>query len=105
MADLEGTVNQRTEELDNTKTNIVDLHTNCDFLLENYDFWKVARATERNAGMNEMAAMQGAEVEVAQTSPGKKKCAVRPDGSFHHGHESSPGNEKKEEEEEEVVEN
>ena len=94
VADLEGSLQeaktdkkQLVEELDNTKTYIADLHTNCDFLLENYDFWKVARAIERNAWMNKMAALQGPEVEVARTSPGEKKCAVRPDGSSHHGHE------------------
>merc|ERR1719217_445220 len=80
VADLEGSLQeaktdkkQLVEELDNTKTYIADLHTNCDFLLENYDFRKVARATERDALMNAKAALQGAEVEFVQISPGQKK--------------------------------
>ena len=91
VADLEGSLQevktdkkQREEERDNTMTDIADLYTNCGFLLENYDFWKVASAAERDALMNTQTALHVAEVEFVQTSPGKKKCTVRPDGSCHH---------------------
>merc|ERR1719408_144098 len=50
-------------DLEATKEYIRNLHTSCDFIMENYDFRKTARATERDALMNAKAALQGADVD------------------------------------------
>merc|ERR1719326_1852827 len=72
-ADLEARVQERKsdkkaaqEELQATKEYIANLHTSCDFLLENYDFRKTARATEADALKNAKAALQGAKLELLQ---------------------------------------
>merc|ERR1719326_2587718 len=79
VADLEANLQeaktdkkQLQEELEGTKAYIGDLHNSCDFLLENYDFRKVARSTERDALRNAKAALQGAEIEFLQTGGPKK---------------------------------
>jgi len=51
------------EGLAGVKTEIGDLHQTCDFLLENYDFRKTARATERDALTNAKAALKGAKFD------------------------------------------
>merc|ERR550514_2346740 len=72
-ADLEARVQERksdkkaaAEELQSTKEYIANLHTSCDFLLENYDFREPARATEVDALNNAKAALQGAKLELLQ---------------------------------------
>merc|ERR1719482_457618 len=59
LQDMQGDKKSTEESLANTKTEIADLHQNCDFLLENYDFRKTARATEMDALKNAKAALKG----------------------------------------------
>jgi len=52
---------QANEELKATQEYIGDLHKNCDFLLENYDFRKTARAQEVDALKQAKAVLNGAD--------------------------------------------
>jgi chromosome segregation ATPase len=56
-----------SEALAEVQAYITQLHTSCDFLMQNFDFRKGARATERQALLNAKAALQGAKLELAQT--------------------------------------
>merc|ERR1719258_1038640 len=47
-------------ELSNTKNYIAQLHANCDFLLENYDLRKTARANEVESLKNAKGVLSGA---------------------------------------------
>jgi len=55
-------------ELTATKEYIADLHKSCDFLIENYDFRKEARATEVDALGKAKAVLKGADYSLLQTS-------------------------------------
>jgi len=56
------------QELYLTNQYIADLHKSCDFLMENYDFRKSARAQERDALAKAKAVLQGADYSLMQTS-------------------------------------
>lgn len=51
------------ESLQELKQEESDLHGSCDFLVENYDFRKTARAQERDALVNAKAILQGAKFD------------------------------------------
>jgi len=55
-----------TEELVATKQYISNLHKSCDFLMENYDFRKSARATEVDALKKAKAVLKGADYSFLQ---------------------------------------
>jgi hypothetical protein len=54
------------QELYATKEYISNLHKSCDFLIENYDFRKEARATERDALKKAKAVLKGADYSFMQ---------------------------------------
>merc|ERR1719287_119331 len=60
---VESTKSQKAsqeEELANIKATIAELHANCDFLLENYDLRKSARANEAESLKNAKGVLSGA---------------------------------------------
>jgi len=56
------------DELKATKEYIANLHKECDFLLENYDFRKTARAEEVDALKKAKAVLNGADYSFLQTT-------------------------------------
>lgn len=58
-------------ELNATKQYIANLHKSCDFLVENYDFRKEARATEVDALGKAKAVLKGADYSLIQTRSAK----------------------------------
>jgi chromosome segregation ATPase len=54
------------DELSAIKQDLVQLHANCDFILQNYDFRKEARANEKNALNNAKAILSGANYAFIQ---------------------------------------
>jgi len=90
-AEADGVAQTATENLDAsnaelyaTKEYIANLHKSCDFLIENYDFRKSARATERDALKKAKAVLKGADYSFLQLSKdpcdciGKANCACAP---------------------------
>jgi hypothetical protein len=72
-AEADGVAQTATENLDAsnaelyaTKEYIANLHKSCDFLIENYDFRKSARATERDALKKAKAVLKGADYSFLQ---------------------------------------
>jgi len=61
-------LNSSNQELYATKEYIANLHKSCDFLLENYDFRKTARATEIDALKKAKAVLKGADYSFLQVS-------------------------------------
>jgi len=59
-------VGQGNADLQATKEYIANLHKSCDFLLENFDFRKAARAQETDALKNAKAVLQGANYSLIQ---------------------------------------
>merc|ERR1719387_2132699 len=64
---LEDTKAATGTELQATKQYIADLHKECDFLLENYDKRKTARASEIDAMGKAKAVLNGADYSLVQT--------------------------------------
>jgi len=56
------------DELQANKGYIANLHKSCDFLVENYDFRKEARATEIDALKKAKSVLNGADYSLVQTS-------------------------------------
>merc|ERR1719300_379560 len=72
-AEADGVAQTASENLDSSnqelyanKEYIADLHKSCDFLIENYDFRKEARATERDALKKAKAVLKGADYSFMQ---------------------------------------
>jgi len=59
-------LNSSNQELYATKGYIANLHKSCDFLLENYEFRKTARATEVDALKKAKAVLKGADYSFLQ---------------------------------------
>merc|ERR1719161_2958992 len=68
----EGTKASTIKELDATKTYIMSLHADCDFLLQYYDQRKEARASEIDAMGKAKAVLNGADYSFVQTSRSAK---------------------------------
>jgi len=90
-AEADGVAQMSTENLDasnqelySTKEYISNLHKSCDFLIENYDFRKSARATERDALKKAKAVLKGADYSFLQVKKsscdcvGKANCECAP---------------------------
>merc|ERR1711962_765176 len=72
-AEADGVAQTATENLDSsnaelysTKEYIANLHKSCDFLVENYNFRKEARGTERDALVKARAVLKGADYSFLQ---------------------------------------
>jgi hypothetical protein len=61
-ATKEKKVNQETS-LENVKQLLLDLHTKCDFIIENFDMRKTARETEKEGLDNAKSVLSGANFE------------------------------------------
>jgi len=61
--------------LQGTKEMIANLHSSCDFLLENFEFRKTARAEEKDALTKAKAVLNGADYSLVQTSMSTKFMA------------------------------
>eukprot|EP00747_Dinoflagellata_sp_TGD_P152350 gnl/TRDRNA2_/TRDRNA2_177293_c8_seq3.p1 gnl/TRDRNA2_/TRDRNA2_177293_c8~~gnl/TRDRNA2_/TRDRNA2_177293_c8_seq3.p1 ORF type:complete len:364 (+),score=146.59 gnl/TRDRNA2_/TRDRNA2_177293_c8_seq3:92-1093(+) len=68
----EGTKASTIKELDATKTYIMSLHADCDFLLQYYDQRKEARASEIDAMGKAKAVLNGADYSFVQTGRSAK---------------------------------
>merc|ERR1719427_528844 len=67
-------LNSSNQELYATKGYIANLHKSCDFLLENYEFRKTARATEVDALKKAKAVLKGADYSFLQLSKDPCDC-------------------------------
>jgi len=83
-AGLEGRVEEmsqtrsgKAEEYGDNEKYIADLHSSCDFLINNYDFRKAARANERDALKNAKAVLNGASYSFLQTDQEPKEEAAK----------------------------
>jgi hypothetical protein len=90
-AEADGVAQTASENLDSsnselysTKEYIQNLHKSCDFLIENYDFRKEARGTERDALTKARAVLKGADYSFLQLRQdpcdciGKNGCGCDP---------------------------
>merc|ERR1719265_2340225 len=66
LVTTEDTKKARTAELVATKEYISELHADCDWLLENFDTRKEARANEIDALKKAVAVLQGADYSLVQ---------------------------------------
>merc|ERR1719342_947501 len=80
-SEADGVAQTATENLDAsnaelyaTKEYISNLHKSCDFLIENYDFRKSARATEIDALKKAKAVLKGADYSFLQLSKQEDPC-------------------------------
>merc|ERR1719335_674522 len=73
IAGLEESLQSQNEELASVKEVEHNLHTECDWLLENFDVRKDARAKEVDALKNAKAILSGADFSFAQQSTGLLK--------------------------------
>merc|ERR1719379_2712979 len=76
IAGLEESLKTKTEELASVKEVEHNLHNECDWLLENFDVRKEARAKEVDALKNAKAILSGADFSFAQQSTGLLKRHV-----------------------------
>jgi len=67
------------QELYSTKQYIANLHKSCDFLMENYEFRKAARATERDALKKAHTVLKGADYSFLQLRQDPCGCAGKKD--------------------------